>query len=55
MTGLALVMAYETVAIASGKRIPTITRLSKRSKHVLGGVLLGVLALHLITTPEESP
>lgn len=45
-TVVATVCGYEAVAIASNGKIPTITVLDKRAKHMIAPVILGGLAVH---------
>jgi hypothetical protein len=44
------IMVYELAAYASYDRLPTITKLDKRTKHALAAVILGVLTAHFATS-----
>jgi hypothetical protein len=49
------ICGYELVAINSRGMLPTLTELNKRTKHVLGGILVSGLALHLFADwPKEE-
>jgi hypothetical protein len=51
---VACLCAYEVAAILSG-RIPTLTALDRRSRHVLAPVLVGGLAAHFWVEHRNCP
>jgi hypothetical protein len=51
---VAALCSYEVFAIISGKA-PTLTELDKRTKHVLGALIIGGLAVHFYLEEHVRP